>query len=66
MFLTDVNANVAIDIFMDSNSGASTVTTQAKHEVMVWFAMYGPATQPIGYQGGAGSKNTVVINGTTL
>ena len=64
---TDVNANVAIDIFMDSNSGASTVTTQAKHEVMVWFAMYGPATQPIGYNSGAGPiRNTQTINGTRL
>jgi hypothetical protein len=51
-------------MFMDSNRGDSTVTTSANHEVMVWFAMYGPATQPIGYN--LGSKNTVSINGTTL
>jgi hypothetical protein len=61
---TDVNANVAIDMFMDANSGDSTVTTSANHEVMVWFAKYGPATQPIGWD--LGAQNTVSINGTSL
>lgn len=60
----NVNANVAIDIFMDTNSGKSTVTTQAKHEVMVWLAKYGPATQPIGWDKGA--QQTVVVNGTSF
>jgi hypothetical protein len=60
----NVNANVAIDMFMDANSGDSTVTTSANHEVMVWFAKYGPATQPIGWD--LGAQNTVSINGTSF
>jgi hypothetical protein len=62
--LVDVNANVAIDMFMDSNRGDSATPALSSHEVMVWLAMYGPATQPIGFN--LGSKQTQSINGTTL
>jgi hypothetical protein len=61
---TDLNANVAIDLFLDSDKQTSSVTTKAAHEVMLWLGMFGPATQPIGYS--VGSVATKAINGTTL
>ena len=34
-------ANVAIDMFLDTDDGRSADATQASHEVMIWFATYG-------------------------
>lgn len=43
------NTNVAIDMFLDDDKDKSTNPEQAQHEIMVWLAAFGPATQPIGY-----------------
>jgi Glycosyl hydrolase family 12 len=58
------NTNVAIDMFLDSDSSRSTSTENAKYEVMVWLATFGPATQPIGLDRGA--KSVVTIGTTTF
>lgn len=60
----DVNTNVAIDMFVDADKDKSKDSTKAKYEVMVWFAAFGPATQPIGLADKA--VTTKVISGTTL
>lgn len=60
----ELNSNVAIDMFLDPDSSHATSTENAKYEVMVWLATFGPATQPIGLAQGALSTQTV--NGTTL
>ncbi|KAK2046696.1 concanavalin A-like lectin/glucanase [Colletotrichum somersetense] len=62
----DTNANVAIDMFLDDDKDSATDSTKAKFEVMVWFGTFGAATQPIGYQGGAGALTTQTINGTSF
>jgi len=59
-----VNANVAIDMFVDSNKSNSQNNTEAKYEVMVWFAVFGAAAQPIGLDQGVVS--TQAIDGITL
>jgi len=60
----DLNANVAIDMFLDSDQTNATSTVNANYEVMIWLADFGPATQPIGLDQGA--RLTQIINGTTL
>ncbi|KIW03385.1 uncharacterized protein PV09_05592 [Verruconis gallopava] len=60
----DLNANVAVDMFLDTDKSTSSETTKAAHEVMVWLGQFGPATQPIGYS--AGAVVTKSINGTTF
>jgi hypothetical protein len=64
--LADVglNANVAIDMFLDSDSSKATSSTQAKYEVMVWLGTFGAATEPIGLKEGV--LKTQDVNGTTL
>ncbi|KAI1618411.1 concanavalin A-like lectin/glucanase domain-containing protein [Exophiala viscosa] len=59
-----LNANVAIDMFIDSDPNAATSTVDAKYEVMIWLADFGAATQPIGLADGA--VKTADINGTTF
>lgn len=53
------NTNVAIDMFLDADSSKSTSTEDAKYEVMVWLATFGPATQPIGLAEGARAVATI-------
>jgi hypothetical protein len=60
----NLNTNVAIDMFLDSDKDKAENGTNAKFEVMVWFAQIGSATQPIGLN--KGSKATREVNGTTL
>jgi len=60
----DFNANVAIDMFLDSDKTKSEDTNEAETEVMVWFAAFGAATQPIGF--GDGIVVSEVLNGTTF
>ncbi|KIW19740.1 hypothetical protein PV08_00314 [Exophiala spinifera] len=60
----ELNANVAIDMFIDSNQHAATSTRDAKYEVMIWLADFGASTQPIGLE--QGSRKTVDIGGTTF
>ncbi len=59
-----VNANVALDMFLDHDKANAQNTTAAKYEVMVWFAHFGSATQPLGHDQGVAAVTT--INGTTL
>lgn len=59
-----VNTNVAIDIFSDPDQNTATNTEKAKMEIMVWFAAYGPATQPLGMA--AGVVETKQVNGSTF
>ncbi|KAJ9209410.1 CAZyme family GH12 [Paecilomyces variotii] len=64
--LTDqsVNTNVAIDMFFDSDKAISGNSTEAKCEVMIWFATVGDAAQPIGLNKGIVSSKT--LNGTVF
>lgn len=56
-----LNTNVAIDMFFDSDKTTAQNSSAAKYEVMIWFAKYGDATDPIG------SKVTErTLNGTEL
>jgi hypothetical protein len=59
-----LNGNVAIDMFLDSDQTNAQNSTTAKYEVMVWFADFGSAAQPIGLD--KGIVSTQVLNGTTL
>jgi hypothetical protein len=59
----DVNANVAIDMFFDKDSSRAQDSQKADYEVMIWFAAFGPSTQPIGY---GSVVTTHVLDGTTL
>ncbi len=58
------NTNVAIDMFLDSDSSRATSTENAKYEVMVWLATFGPATQPIGLE--EGSRMVATVGGSTF
>ncbi|KIV90837.1 hypothetical protein PV10_05445 [Exophiala mesophila] len=60
----DLNSNVAIDMFLDADPTKATNSSSAKYEVMVWFAVFGPATEPIGLR--QGSLKTETVNGTTF
>jgi len=59
-----VNANVAVDMFLDSDKSNSQNSSKAAYEVMVWFAAFGAAAQPIGLQGGV--VTTQILNSTTF
>ncbi|KAJ5125955.1 hypothetical protein N7526_008132 [Penicillium atrosanguineum] len=43
-----LNTNVAIDMFFDSDKVTAQNSSAAKYEVMIWFAKFGVATDPIG------------------
>ncbi|KAJ5306524.1 hypothetical protein PENANT_c031G10030 [Penicillium antarcticum] len=60
----NLNTNVAIDMFLDSDKTKAENGTNAAYEVMVWFAQIGAATQPIGLQNK--SKATRNLNGTNF
>ncbi|CAK7227555.1 hypothetical protein SBRCBS47491_006609 [Sporothrix bragantina] len=59
-----LNANVAVDMFLDSDKTSSGNSSKALYEVMVWFADFGAAAQPIGLADGAVTTET--INGTSF
>ncbi|KIW96917.1 uncharacterized protein Z519_02308 [Cladophialophora bantiana CBS 173.52] len=59
-----LDANVAIDMFLDSDPDKATDTVQAKYEVMIWLGQFGASTQQIGLPQGAIA--TQVVNGTTF
>lgn len=63
-----INANVAIDMFLHQDQARSLSSEQASHEVMVWFADFGTDTWPIGKTAGAdkGVKATQTIGDATL
>lgn len=56
-----LNTNVAVDMFFDSDQTIAQNSTTAKYEVMIWFAKYGTATDPIGSQ-----VTSRELNGTSL
>ncbi|OCT54949.1 hypothetical protein CLCR_02918 [Cladophialophora carrionii] len=64
--LTEVqlDANVAVDMFLDSDPDKAIDTTQAKYEVMIWLGQYGASTQQIGLEEGV--VTTQIVNGTTF
>ncbi|KAI5460394.1 concanavalin A-like lectin/glucanase domain-containing protein [Mariannaea sp. PMI_226] len=57
----NLNTNVAMDMFLDSDKSKAGDAETASHEVMVWFAAIGPATQPIGLTVG-GVRQTATTN----
>ncbi|KJZ71229.1 hypothetical protein HIM_09372 [Hirsutella minnesotensis 3608] len=57
-----VNANVAIDMFIDKDKSKASNSTAASHEVMVWLAAIGPASHTIGQD--KGPVKTMVLDGT--
>ncbi|PVH74253.1 glycoside hydrolase family 12 protein [Cadophora sp. DSE1049] len=59
-----VNTNVAIDMFLDADQKAAENSSLANYEVMVWFATFGTAAQPIGKENG--TVATESVNGTTF
>ena len=48
---TNVIANVAWDIFADTNATASQSAVEAGYEIMFWLGSYG-RPQPLGYSSG--------------
>lgn len=60
----EINANVAIDLFMDRNKKNSADSSKATYEIMIWFAVLGSAAEPIGFKEGEIVNRT--INGTLL
>ena len=45
----NLNANVALDMFLSNNQSAAGDPTAATHEVMLWLGRFGPSTDPLGY-----------------
>lgn len=60
----NLNSNVAVDIFIDSDKTNSQNSSKAEYEVMVWFARFGTAAQPIGLKSGV--IDTQTVNTTVL
>lgn len=60
----NVNANVALDLFLAADEHKSLSTTESDYEVMVWLGMLGAYTLPLGYDNG--SVVTREINGVSL
>lgn len=61
---SDVNANVALDLFLDKDKDKAKNSEEAAMEIMVWFAAFGAATQPIGMDKEVLDKKN--LNGTEL
>ncbi|CAG7559681.1 unnamed protein product [Fusarium equiseti] len=60
-----LNANVAMDMFMDKDKTKAQNSEDASHEIMVWFAAIGPATQPLGFNvDGSNPLATKTLHGT--
>ncbi|KKA27203.1 hypothetical protein TD95_002094 [Thielaviopsis punctulata] len=53
-----VNANVAMDLFIDSDKTQAQNSSSADYEIMVWFAAIGSATQAIGQHDGVLATET--------
>ncbi|KAH8693555.1 concanavalin A-like lectin/glucanase domain-containing protein [Talaromyces proteolyticus] len=54
-----LNANVAVDMFLDSTQELSSDSEKAKYEIMVWLARFGTSTYPYGKQ----TSITQTVNG---
>ncbi|EPE05879.1 xyloglucan-specific endoglucanase [Ophiostoma piceae UAMH 11346] len=61
---TTFSANVAVDMFFDSNAKIAGKTSNATYEVMVWLAQFGQYTDPIGSNKGA--VTSYVIDGANF
>ncbi|GAB1206990.1 concanavalin A-like lectin/glucanase domain-containing protein [Aspergillus pseudonomiae] len=61
--LKDVNTNVALDMFFDTDMKTAKNVSLAKYEMMIWFAGYGKA-KPFGYEDGI--VKTKDLYGTTF
>lgn len=60
-----INANVAVDMFLDADSTKAGKPEAASHEVMVWLANFGTDTFPIGKTSVADKGlKTKTLNGT--
>ena len=57
-----LNANVAVDMFIDSDEKTSKNSVKAAFEIMVWIARMGPSTQP--NDNGKGVLKTVTLQGS--
>ncbi|EQL01618.1 hypothetical protein G6O67_002817 [Ophiocordyceps sinensis] len=55
----NVNSNVAVDMFLDTDQSKAADSEKAKYEVMVWFASIGPATYAIGQANGTVATKTL-------
>lgn len=56
-----------MDMFMDSDQKKAQDSEDASHEIMVWFAAIGPATQPLGFNvDGSNPLATKTLHGTEL
>jgi len=64
LLASNLNANVAVDMFLDPDQSNSMDPSSASHEVMVWLGQYGLATEPLGQN--TGVVTTQSVNGTTL
>lgn len=64
MSTSQVNTNVAIDMFLDADQTKSQSTTNSKYEIMVWIARYGDSTKPVGYDRNV--VGSMTIDGTVL
>ncbi|KAF4119934.1 Glycosyl hydrolase family 12 [Geosmithia morbida] len=62
----ELNANVALDMFLDSDKTASKSSEDARIEMMVWFATFGPSTVPIGNTTTDAVVDTLEVDGTTF
>jgi hypothetical protein len=59
-----LNANVALDMFLSDDKDKAQNSTLADREVMVWLGRYGSSTDPLGM--GNGAQATQTIDGVTL
>lgn len=60
----NVNANVALDLFLAADDQDALSTTDSDYEVMVWLGRLGAYTLPLGYD--TGSVVTREVNGVSL
>lgn len=60
----NVNANVALDLFLATDEQDAQSTTESDYEVMVWLGRLGAYTLPLGYDNG--SLTTREVNGVSL
>lgn len=61
---SNVNANVALDLFLAADDQDALSTTESDYEVMVWLGRLGAYTLPLGYDDG--SLETREVNGISL
>ncbi|GJN75720.1 xyloglucan-specific endoglucanase protein [Purpureocillium lilacinum] len=48
----NVNANVAVDMFLDTDKASAQSSEKAKFEIMIWFAALGAGTKAVNEQAG--------------